>query len=116
MTWDPLLSDDWPTDWAPFTVEVTPHRGRLTLVGAGTLDSWTAGALLRTLVAVYESSYREVHLDLHQVQARDGAAEEVIRRCRAFVEGRRGGFVVSEPHARTVPLTDPPSFALPTAG
>src|SRR5688572_10127253 len=96
MTWDPLLSDDWPNDWAPFTVEVQPAGDRLTLVGAGTLDPWTAGALLRTLVAVHERSYAEVHLDLQHVTAVDGASE-VIARCRSFVEGRHGRFTVSEP-------------------
>jgi hypothetical protein len=117
MTWDPLLSDDWPTDWAPFTVEVQPLDDRLTLVGAGTLDGWTAGVLLRTLVAVYEPGFAEVHLDLQRAHWRDGAADEVLRRCRAFVEGRRGGFLVSEPPAPPAPLaTDPSSLALPAAG
>ena len=87
MSRDPLLSDDWPTAWVPFSVEVRPDGTSLELVASGHLDRWTAGALLRNLIAVCEPSFTEVHLDLRQAQGAEEAGE-VLERCRAFAEAR----------------------------
>ena len=114
MSWDPLLSDDWPTAWVPFSVEVRPDGTCLELLASGHLDRWTAGALLRNLIAVCEPSYTEVHLDLRQVQGAD-EADEVLERCRAYAESRGLRF-----HVSTEPTPwmrgDEPPFALPIAG
>jgi hypothetical protein len=96
MTWDPLLSDDLPTVWVPFGVEVRPDGDRLELFATGHLDGWTAGALLRNLIAVCEPNHTEVHLDLEQVSGTE-AADDVLARCRAFAESRRIRFRVTAP-------------------
>jgi hypothetical protein len=87
VSWDPLMSDDLPRRWVPFAVDVQPDGDRLELHASGQLDRWTAGALLRNLIAVCEPSYREVHLDLREV---DGVehADEVLERCRAYAEAQ----------------------------
>ncbi|MFL6204087.1 MAG: hypothetical protein ACJ739_01935 [Acidimicrobiales bacterium] len=93
-----MLSEDWPTAWAPFAVEVRPDGDCLELIATGHLDRWTAGALLRNLIAVCEPCYREVHLDLRQVDAAEEAGE-VLARCRTFAEGRGLRLRVSPPAA-----------------
>ena len=113
MTWDPLLSDDLPTVWVPFAVDVRPDGDRLELLATGHLDGWTAGALLRNLIAVCEPTYAEVHLDLRQVDGTEPATD-VLARCHAFAEGRRVRLRVSTP-ARWM-LADAPPLALPAAG
>jgi hypothetical protein len=93
---DWLLEEDWSPAWVPFTVVVRPEADCLVLEATGHLDEWTAGAILRNLVAVCEPCYAEVHLDLSRVQGAE-AAKEVIARCRTFAEGRRLRFRVSTP-------------------
>ena len=114
VSWDPLLSEEWPTAWVPFAVEVRPDGDCLELVASGHLDRWTAGALLRNLIAVCEPSYKEIHLDLGQV---DGAeeADEVLARCRSFAQSRRVRFRVSGAAERWAE-DDGWAMALPAAG
>ena len=114
MSWDPLLSEDWPGAWVPFAVEVEPDGARVQLRASGHLDRWTAGALLRNLIAVCEPSCNEVHLDLRQVDGAD-AAVEVLERCRAYAESRGVRFHVT---ATGVPWRrgDEPRMPLSAAG
>ena len=111
---DPLLSDDWPTVWVPFALEVRPDGECLELVATGRLDGWTGGALLRNLIAVCEPCYTEVHVDLRQAEGTEDT-DEVLAHCRAFAESRRLRFRVSGPPARLIDLDDP-LMGLPAAG
>ena len=111
MSCDELLSEEWPTVWRPFAVEVRPDGRRLEVVATGRLDAWTAGALLRNLIAACEPSYREVHLDLRGVDASEDA-DPVLAHCRTFVEDRRMRYLVSGPP----PSADHPLMGLPAAG
>jgi hypothetical protein len=94
---DPLLSEGWTGEWEPFSVDVCPDGEELVLVARGRLDPWTAGALLRTLAAVYEPTYRHVHVDLRALRGADGRADEVLARCRDFAAAHRSTFRVSSP-------------------
>jgi hypothetical protein len=109
---DLLLSEEWPTAWEPFTVEVQPDGDCLVLVAAGHLDEWTAGALLRNLIAVCDPAYEEVHLDLRAVQGAENALA-VVDRCRAFAAERSVTLRVST--NRAIETGDLPS-GLPAAG
>ena len=113
MSWDPLMSEDWPSRWVPFAVEVQPEGDRLVLHASGHLDRWTAGALLRNLIAVCEPSYREVHLDLRDVHGAE-EADDVLAQCRAYAESQGMRFHVT---TDAVPWRrrEPPPFTLPAA-
>jgi hypothetical protein len=110
-----LLADDWPTQWVPFTVVVQPNGDVIELVAEGHLDSWTVGALVRNLAAVYEPAYSEIHLDLRNVVVADPIADAGVARCRAFATERGAAFRVTPP----VPLDTAPAtarlFSVPVA-
>lgn len=118
VTWDPMLMNEWPRSWEPFTVDVRPRGDVLVLIGRGGIDAWTAGALFRTLVAVYEPCFAYVRLDLREVQGADAAASAAIQRCREFAASHRAHLLVSSPPAFTDqpapthhPVTAPPLSA-----
>ena len=92
MSRDSLLSDDWPMEWLPFSVEVRPNGQVVELIADGHLDSWTVGTLLRTLAAVYEPSFHEVHLDLRRVTGLDAGTNQLSHGARSSRQARAPGF------------------------
>jgi hypothetical protein len=104
MTLDPMLLEECPAAWVPFTVDVEPRQDALILVAQGTVDGWTAGALLRTLVAVYERSFAHVYLDLRHALGADGAIDDVLERCRQFTASHQASLHLSPPPADAAPL------------
>lgn len=97
MPWDPLLTEGWPSEWSPLTVVVRPSGDLIELVAEGHVDAWTVGALVRTLVAVYEPSFSDVHIDLRDATGCDPATEAGLARCRDFANSRGAGFRVTPP-------------------
>jgi hypothetical protein len=85
VTWDPLLTDDWPAQWSPFNVVVRPRTDTIELIAEGRIDAWSVGALVRNLAAVYEPSFKHVHLDLRNVTGGDESIEAGLARCRDYV-------------------------------
>ncbi len=111
MSRDSLLSDDWPMEWLPFSVEVRPNGQVVELIADGHLDSWTVGTLLRTLAAVYEPSFHEVHLDLRRVTGLDAGTKPALTRCQEFAASQGARFRVSSPVLsadRDTPLSSSP--------
>jgi hypothetical protein len=113
VTWDPLLADDWPSQWSPFNVVVRPCADTIHLIVEGHLDAWTVGALLRNLAAVYEPCFADVHLDLRHVTHWEHAAEGGIARCRDFASSRGAAFRITPPLASASPA---PAALRRTAG
>jgi hypothetical protein len=97
VTWDPLLADDWPSQWSPFRVVVRPADDTIELVAEGHLDAWTVGALLRNLTAAYEPAFANIHIDLSNATGCDPSTDAGVARCREFAMDHRAGFRVTPP-------------------
>jgi hypothetical protein len=88
VTWDPLLVDDWPAQWSPFSVVIRARTDTIELIAEGHLDAWAVGALVRNLAAVFEPSFKYVHLNLRKVTGGAESIEAGLSRCRDYVSAR----------------------------